>query len=359
MALTGNKGEWSELYAFFKLLADGKLYSGDGHLRIHEDRFYPILKIFRNDAPDRVEYTVNAAKHVILAAGQQTTIEFSQQELQEKAQRVLEFIRGMKSSTADFPEIEEFMRRMECESIKAKSSDKADIRIVIHDLRTGTKPELGYSIKSKLGANSTLINSAKDGTNFIYEVKGFPHDQGKIEEFNALKLFRRKFEMLQAEGASLSFVDLASDNLRNNLLMLDSCLPALISECLLRYYSGEEKVISKQEKLLREENPLHFDIEAQPLYYEYKLKQFLLAFALGMTASTLWNGKFNANGGSIVVKETGEIVCYHFFDRNDFEDYLFNNTYFDTPSTTRHHFGDLYEQDGKLYIKLNLLVKFL
>lgn len=77
-----------------------------------------------------------------------------------------------------------------------------------------------------------------------------------------------------------------------------------------------------------------------------------------MTASTLWNGKFNANGGSIVVKETGEIVCYHFFDRNDFEDYLFNNTYFDTPSTTRHHFGDLYEQDGKLYLKLNLLVKF-
>ena len=48
-----------------------------------------------------------------------------------------------------------------------------------------------------------------------------------------------------------------------------------------------------------------------------------LAFALGMTASKAWQGKFNANGGFIVVKEDGDIVCCHFFDRNDLEDYLF------------------------------------
>ena len=34
MELKGNKGEWSELYAFFKLLADGRLYCGDGHLNL-------------------------------------------------------------------------------------------------------------------------------------------------------------------------------------------------------------------------------------------------------------------------------------------------------------------------------------
>jgi len=356
MTLTGNKGEWSELYAFFKLLADGKLYSGDGHLRIYEDEFYPILKIFRNDAPKRVEYSIDASRHKILVVGKQRAVDLSQQEVGEQAQLLLDLIRGMKARTAAFPETEDFMRKMACETIKAKSTDKADIRIVIHNLRTGTKPELGYSIKSRLGANSSLVNSCEDGTNFIYEIKGFPYT--RIDEFNALKLFRHKFNLLRTAGASVSFVRIASDILYNNLLMLDSCMPKLISECLLRYYSGEEKCLHKLEKLLREENPLHFDIERQPLYYEYKLKQFLLAFALGMTAATLWNGKFNANGGSIVVKETGEIVCFHFFDRNDFEDFLFNNTYFDTPSTKRHHFGNLYEQDGKLYLKLNLLVKY-
>ena len=51
-----NKGEWSEVYAFFKLLADGRLYCGDGHLNRYDERYYPILEIFRNDAPDRNAY---------------------------------------------------------------------------------------------------------------------------------------------------------------------------------------------------------------------------------------------------------------------------------------------------------------
>lgn len=29
MALSGNKGEWSEIYALLRLLADGLLYEGD------------------------------------------------------------------------------------------------------------------------------------------------------------------------------------------------------------------------------------------------------------------------------------------------------------------------------------------
>ena len=48
MTLKGNKGEWSELYAFFKLLADGRLYCGDGLLNRYDDKYYPILKIFRH-----------------------------------------------------------------------------------------------------------------------------------------------------------------------------------------------------------------------------------------------------------------------------------------------------------------------
>ena len=31
MALTGNKGEWSEIYTLLKLLGEGKVYAGDQH----------------------------------------------------------------------------------------------------------------------------------------------------------------------------------------------------------------------------------------------------------------------------------------------------------------------------------------
>ena len=141
--------------------------------------------------------------------------------------------------------------------------------------------------------------------------------------------------------------------------MIDTCLPWIVGECLLYYYSGKAHTLVEAEALLKHDNPLNFDIQSQPKFYEYKLKQFLLAFALGMTPAKSWNGKFNANGGYIVVKEDGDIVCYHFFDRNELEDYLFNNTYFDTPSTKRHNFGDIYSAEQGDLLKLNLQVRFI
>lgn len=47
--------------------------------------------------------------------------------------------------------------------------------------------------------------------------------------------------------------------------------------------------------------------------YAYKIKQFLLAFALGMTVSSPWDGCFNANGGYIVVKKDGDVIVASIF----------------------------------------------
>lgn len=119
--------------------------------------------------------------------------------------------------------------------------------------------------------------------------------------------------------------------------------------------------MSSLEEITRQEtndDPLILTQNTTQPMYEYKIKQFLLAFALGMTCSKPWHGTFNANGGYIVIKEDGDIICYHFFDRNDLENYLFYNTKFDTPSTSRHLFGKIYEQGGRFFIKLNLQVRF-
>ncbi len=35
--ITGNKGEWSEIYTFLKLLADGRLYAADAELNKIQD----------------------------------------------------------------------------------------------------------------------------------------------------------------------------------------------------------------------------------------------------------------------------------------------------------------------------------
>lgn len=357
MEYSANKGEWSELYAFFKLLAEGKLYSGDGQLQILKDKYYPILAIFRSTNPDRTSYIVDSKRKQILIAGKCSEFTIPQSVFENKSEELLNFIKAIKGSESSYPSLKEFMQRICVDSIKAKSSDKSDIRIKVHDFRTGSEPEVGYSIKSRLGSSSTLLNASGDATNFVFSVGKV--SETLINEFNSLDRFRKKFELLSRNSILPEWVGVSSKTFYNNLMMIDTCLPWIIGECLLYYYSGEARTISEAEMMLRLKNPLKFDIESQPLFYEYKLKQFLLAFALGMTAAKPWNGKLNANGGYIVVREDGEIVCYHFFDRNQLEDYLFNNTYLDTPSTRRHNFGTIESGSNQDLLKLGLQVRFI
>lgn len=73
----------------------------------------------------------------------------------------------------------------------------------------------------------------------------------------------------------------------------------------------------------------------------------------------LFGGGDIVNGGCIIVKSEGQIVCFTLNDINKFRDYLFNNTKFDTAFTSRHEFGELYKDDKGAFIKLNLDVRML
>ncbi len=356
MSLKGNKGEWSELYAFFKLLADGCLYSGDGLQNRYDDKFYPILEIFRDDSPNRNTYKIQSVKKSILITGDTVSIEIPQERFRQEAVTLLEHIKNMGDNTS-FPYIQPFMDSIDCHTVKARSTDKADIRIIIHHLETGTKPELGYSIKSKLGAPSTLINANKDGTNFIYKITGISSVE-QVSTFNSIDKFKKKFHYLKTIGAKVSYHRVANNILHNNLTLLDLGIERIIADSLIDYYGGNGRSLEEITKHISLADPLKITNGTDQPMYSYKVKQFLLAFALGVTCSTPWYGNFHANGGYIVVKEDGEIVCYHFFDRNDLEDYLFLNTRFETPSTSRHLFGDIYEEGGEYFLKLNLQVRF-
>lgn len=77
-----------------------------------------------------------------------------------------------------------------------------------------------------------------------------------------------------------------------------------------------------------------------------------------MMPSKVWTGQYDATGGYLVVKQNGDVLCYHIYNRNEFEDYLLNNTKLDTASSSRHGFGEIYKENNKLYFKLNLQIRF-
>lgn len=357
MTITGNKGEWSELYTLFKLLGDGKVHAGDAEM--HKiGLYYPIVSILREESK-QLEFLPNVDKDVVIMAEDEEVGRLSMATFVEQSARLLDDIKAGDKSAFAIPNTERFMHAIGCERLKAPSKDKADITIVIHDLRTGMKPQLGFSIKSQLGSPSTLLNPGKT-TNITYRVTGGSLTDDDITNINAIKDHRPRIEAIVGRGLHFEFAQIDNDNFRNNLLFLDTCLPRFIADCLVvdSLPDGSCNITEAVERIAAS-NPFGYTGSNVLAFYEHKMKTLLLASALGMTPAKEWTGRYDANGGYLVVRTDGEIVCYHFYNVNDVEDYLYQNTRFDRPSRSRYEWGTLYRgEDGEVYFKLNLQIRF-
>lgn len=356
--ITGNKGEWSELYALFKLLGEKILFAGDEDLKKVENLFYPIIKIIRNETGGNYEYEIIG--DLVVISGGKEKLRIPVEVFSVQAAKLLLKIKGS-TGVFSIPETEAFMRSVYCGNLKAKSISKSDIRIVIHDQRINQSAELGFSIKSRLGGDSTLLNAGKT-TNFVYQITGFKGSESDVNKINAIDTrskIKDRIEEVKKLGGNLIFVSLQKDIFKNNLVLIDSFLPNILAEVIKQFYTSYLSTISSLTEEISSMNPLGYDTQFSHSFYEYKIKRFLTDVALGMMPGKVWGGKYDATGGYLIVKEDGEILCYHIYNRNQFEDYLFHNTKLETASSTRHDFGKVFFDGENLYFKLNLQIRFI
>lgn len=357
--LTGNKGEWSEIYTLLKIISEKKLFAGDSDLNKIESLIFPIIKILRDESNGTYEYAYDSDLVIIKGLEEEFRIPIS--EFQEKAVFLLSELKKTTPATFSIPEIETFINSFNCVSLKARSSIKSDIRIIIHDKRTGTTPELGFSIKSQLGGASTLLNAGKT-TNFIFEIENAVLSDTQIENINEIdsrSKIKDRIEKIKEFSGKLEFKETESSIFGNNLTLIDSAMPKILAEVVYLFFTSNfSKTIDLVNEISRI-NPIGFNLETKHPFYSYKIKRFLTDVALGMMPSKVWTGELDATGGYLVVKENGEILCYHIYNRNEFEDYLLNNTKLETASSTRHGFGTVYQKSNKQFFKLNLQIRFL
>jgi len=355
--ITGNKGEWSEIYTLFKILSDRQLYAGDGNLNKIENLIFPIIRVLRDESSGTFEFSYED-NLVLIKNDKETRIPII--EFQKQAAILLEKLQDNTGSSFAIPEIEDFLRSFNSTTLKAKSTIKSDIRIVIHDQRTGTNPELGFSIKSQLGGSSTLLNAGRT-TNFIYRINNVSNNENfiNLNKIDGKRKIQKRIEGIINLNGELEFFEMENNIFEGNLILIDSALPSIISEVILLFFTTNLSSVSDLTKKVTTENPLHFNIENNHPFYTYKIKRLLTDIALGMTPATVWDGKLDATGGYLIVKKNGDIICYHIYNQNDFEDYLFNNTKLETASSTRHNFGTVYEKADELFINLNLQIRFM
>ena len=119
--------------------------------------------------------------------------------------------------------------------------------------------------------------------------------------------------------------------------------------------------VSELTEYIKQLNPLKIKDEliTKHRYYEHKMKEFLLALALGMRPAKLYNGTDSAVAGFLMVDAQGEVTCYQKADRQTFADFLYNNTRLEKGPTAKDKYGYLEKENGVYYFKLNLKIGLL
>ena len=356
MTNTKNKGEWTELYTFLKVLNDRRVILADKNLETNQNsNYFEVTKVT----------TLNILESCYLQENDLVLIR-NETTKEEKKVRVSSFLNdnvlenlahiiSHGNKTFNIPEFDMIQSNLGISIIKGgNSNQKADIVLDIENKEMSQENE-GFGIKSYLGSKPTLMN-ASGNTNFIFEVENLNSDF--MDEINAIATRTKltdRIKKIYAYGGNLKFHRIEADTMAYNLSLVDSMIPELISKMILEFFVNRTNAIANNlENVYKSDKTFNMDLEG----LQVKVKRLLVSILLGFFAGRKWDGKYISNG-IIVVKENGEQVGFHIIDKDALEDYLFENIKFDTPSTTRHRYGSLIaESDGKLYFKLNLQLRF-
>jgi len=352
MANKVNKGEWSEFYAFFKILASGTLYAADENGDKDTNKFYYILSAIKKD----IEYLRNEDTDSIVFKINDEEISVPISEIDRILSPMFSEIKEGKN-TFEIPIVEPIINDLNISNIKESSQNKGDIKIRVHDNLIGHTPIHSFSIKSYIGGAPTLLNASK-GTIFTYEITP-SLNQSLLTELNELNENKPRgwvdqtLQHIYDNNSKCEYVCLSSDIFETNLQMIDFKLPEILSEIFVHGYLVQNKQLDLAVQSYLNDNP-----SSKSELIKYKVNELLVASALGMVPMSPWAGLEEANGGYIIVKDNSEVLCYHLYERNELKNYLYTNTRFETASTSRYNTGRLYEINDKQYIDLALQIRF-
>ena len=313
--VTGNKGEWSEFYVFLKIISERCLRAADENLEFLEGTYYPVIKIIReNHDARKVIYDLSLvsdpASIDIASDSEMRHVVVS--DLPEKVKKIFSAISKSGRGTFSIPIADDLMRNLDCDRISSSNGRKSDISLVIHDYITGTEPEVGFSIKSRIGSPSTLLNASR-ATNFIFRFSDggtVARDDGAISTGRPmLRDSSRTARYTFDDASSIIFEKVQSDVFERNMRKIDTILPEIVAELLKAYYiSCAGTKLSELVEFVSLHVPIIRGFPLTKEDYEFKVKNLLWAIALGMVPNTEWDGNATVQGGYIIVKEDGELA---------------------------------------------------
>lgn len=360
MAFEATKREWGELYAFFRLLADGYVYAGTPEVKKNEAQKLPVAMIQREEHDGTRRYIIENEKTIHIIGGK-IDKRVLREDFAAVAALILGAVKASRENEVMSPDgVEEFLDEVAIYDLEAKTDDRTDFHVAFYSVET---PFVGFCVRSRLGAMFPLLDGGRTA-NFKFEQTGIKFATPTVNKINAFgeeEDVVGRMLMLERLGGILKYSDVADKVFRSNLCMIDLHFPRMLAEMLrIMQLDGITKV-SELTDAIKKINPLKIKDEliGKHGYYEYKMKQFLLALALGMRPAKLFTGVDSAISGFLLVDGSGEVLCYQKSDRETFADFLFYNSRFEKGSTAKDKYGYLERENGVYYFKLNLKIGLL
>lgn len=377
--LTGNRGEWAEIYIFLKLLVDGKVFAADKNMQKIAERYLKILRIFREEIKNHLLEYIPGKQIEVYHKGEMACHPLDAGKVSEMKDRVWKLISETNRGSISDCVVQDFLRKMCITKLKSPAEDKGffggtkDIVMEVEDYRAGIASIVGFSCKSDFSGQATLFNASKDNTNFLFKIEGNINDS-LARRFNSLFDLRgskkivataKRMRLLKEHGCSLVFQHAVEPTARRNLSMVCGReMSVMIAEMLRHYYFDGEGAtaycsIVDLVRWVAEKNICRVeDVGNVEDVYRYQVSRLLYAMFTGMRLGSVWDGRASVNGGYIVARNDGEVLAYHTCIADEFMDFLVQRLALEQPSHARHLSMKIEKGgDGLFYIKLPLQIR--
>lgn len=342
----GNKGEWSEAYAFLRILCDPVLSSADSLLRARSGQYSVVKSVLFRQNGENVVFVPRSHNYANPETG--ALVELA--EIKNCLPIIFEQISvGLGGGAFEVPLIQDIYQRLGLHSFKMSSQNKVDITLVLSSNNGMNDLPLGFSIKSQLGSPSTLLN-ASAATNIYYQVDSV-EESVHLKEAELIH-YRQILDFCQANKIQMKYIDYASQVFKDNLSFFGSDFPEFFAEIVRSYVSGEAKTRLLSELVVVNSNGAR-DLARR----EFQMKSFLRAVALGLVPNSPWDGNLKGYGGYLIVKDSGDLLCFLLENDDDFKTYLYLDTSLTTPKSQL--FSKTTYEQGSARIALNAQIRFL
>ena len=354
MAFVASKSEWAELCTFFQLLNEGKVALGNAEGK-PSGKAWPIAMVQRVEHDGvRCYYIEENEIHV---KGEGIDRRFMREDFTYAAEKLVEVLKTPGTEVESPEGMEGFLDEIGIYNLEAQTDDRTDMYLAFF---SADAPLVGMRIYSKMPGMHSLLDGGR-AANIKFEQVGirFPSPTvNKINQFETNNVVLDRISLIERLGGQLKFNDAADKIFRSNLHMIDLHFPRMVGEMARTMYLEDVSKVSELVERIKEQNPLKIKDELirKHGYYEYKMKEFLLALANGLRPAKLYNGTESQIDGMLLLDGDGNVLCYNKANRQAYADFLYYNSRLEKGDMIKDKYGVLERENGLFYFKLNLKI---